>query len=135
MRRFVILVVLFHLSIAGLAQSQQNETPRQFVDVFIYKNKQIRIESQMVELGQVSQEVLEQLKRESMGEKIAVTYRIFADSDLMLGYIMDVEKQLLKGYSKEARRDRLLLESLDFDIDGTNWQKRLEGLKFDTIKS
>ena len=57
MRRFVILVVLFHLSIAGLAQSQQNETPRQFVDVFIYKNKQIRIESQMVELGQVSQEV------------------------------------------------------------------------------
>ena len=89
----------------------------------------------MVELGQVSQEVLEQLKRESMGEKIAVTYRIFADSDLMLGYIMDVEKQLLKGYSKEARRERLLLESLDFDIDGTNWQKRLEGLKFDTIKS
>ncbi|WP_435136087.1 hypothetical protein [Formosa sp. A9] len=63
-----------------------------------------------------------------------VTYRVYADKHLDLGYIMDTEQKLLKGYSYKVKRERYLLETVNTNIDGPNWLKALEGLDLNPVK-
>ncbi len=57
-------------------------------------------------------------------------YRIFADKNLQLGYIMDVEEELFYTYNDDkTRRECYLLETVKLELDGAIWFEQLENSK------
>lgn len=47
---------------------------------------------------------------------------------------MDVEQEMFKGYSQNVPRERYLLETVEMEIDGPNWLKKIEGLNLERSK-
>ncbi|SOC81030.1 hypothetical protein SAMN06296241_2602 [Salinimicrobium sediminis] len=52
--------------------------------------------------------------------------RIFADENLDLGYIMDVNQEMLNGYGHEVQTLRYLLNTSEMKIDGQNWFESID---------
>ena len=136
MKKLLALVILTLISIKITAQSTENKNSTFYINVFINENKDIRIESELVEFENLSKEIKKRIYEHPFKVDETVTYRIFADKNLMLGYIMDVENEMFESYriNNKTRRERYLLETVKKDIDGPNWLKKLEGIKLDTIK-
>ena len=134
MKKLATLVILALISLNITAQSTEDKKSTFYVNVFINESKDIRIESELVEFDNLSKEVKKRIYEHPFNLNENVTYRIFADKNLMLGYIMDVEQKMFDGYNYNTRKERYLLETVEMEIDGPNWLKKLEGIKLDTIK-
>lgn len=131
----LLAIVVFALTTWGItAQTSKEENSTFYINVFINKDKDIRIESDLVEFKNVSQKVKKRIYGHPFKLDENVTYRIFADENLMLGYIMDVENEMLEAYNLNIKRERYLLETVKTEIDGPNWFKKLEGMKLEKMK-
>jgi hypothetical protein len=134
MKKIIVFAILALLSLKFTAQSLKEEKSTFYVNVFINNDKDIRVESELVEYKNLSQEVKKRVYNHPFQMDENVIYRIFADENLMLGYIMDVEQKMFDGYKLNTSRERYLLETVEMEIDGPNWLKKLEGMKLDKMK-
>lgn len=114
MKKLLALVILTFISIKITAQSTENKNSTFYINVFINEDKDIRIESELVEFDDVSKEIKKRIYEHLFKVDETVTYRIFADKNLMLGYIMDVENEMFEGNGiiNKTRRERYLLETV-----------------------
>ncbi len=134
MKKIIAFTILAIVASKITAQTDEQQESTFYVNVFINENKDIRVESELVEIKNMSKEVKKRIYEHPFNMDENVTYRIYADKNLRLGYIMDVEQKMLEGYSQNTRRERYLLETAKLEIDGPNWLKKLEGVKLDKIK-
>ncbi len=134
MKKIITIVVLVLISTKFIAQTNEQNETNFYINVFINESKDIRIESNLVKFENIDQKVKKIMYDRTFKLDENVTYRVFADKNLMLGYIMDVEQKMFDGYNQNARRERYLLDTVYLELDGPNWLKKLEGVKFDTIK-
>ncbi len=134
MKKIIVFAILAIISSKFTAQTTEQKTSTFYVNVFINDNKDIRVESNLVEFENVSEEVKKRIYDHPFKMDENIVYRIFADKNLMLGYIMDVEQKMFDGYNHNTRRERYLLETVEMELDGPNWFKKLEGVKFDKMK-
>lgn len=134
MKKIIAFAILAIVSSNLFAQKSIKENSTFYVNVFINDKKDIRIESELVEFENVSEVVRKRIYNHPMKLDETIVYRIFADEHLMLGYIMDVEQEMFKGYNNKTSRERHILETVAMEIDGPNWLKKLEGVKFDKVK-
>ncbi|MBL4707856.1 MAG: hypothetical protein JKY48_05380 [Flavobacteriales bacterium] len=119
----IIVFVFFALaSITFSAQKVAQKESPVYVDVFIYKNKDIRIEGDVVEFKDITNEVQKLILENPPASNEQITYRIFADKNLLLGYPMDVEHKMFEAYHHNTSRKRYLLETgkmkPNMEIDG-----------------
>ena len=134
MKKMLLFSAIALLSLNLKAQTIEQSNSNIYVNVFINKNEDIRIESDLVDFDDVSKEVKKRISDHSFEIDKNVIYRVFADGTLKLGYIMDVERKMFDAYNQNAKRERYLLNSVEMEIDGPNWLKKLEGIKIDKVK-
>ncbi|GGG47404.1 hypothetical protein [Bizionia arctica] len=125
MKKIKLFIVVALISNIFFAQeSDSNES--YFINVFINQNKDVRIESNLVNINDIGNEVKNIIYNQPFKVDKKITYRIYADKDLDLGYIMDTEQKMLEGYSYNVKRERYLLETVKMNIDGPNWLQKLD---------
>lgn len=134
MKKLLILTLLVLTSNQFFAQTSTKNNSTFYVDVFINKDKDIRLENGLVSFDNVGKEVKKIIYDHPYKQDETVIYRVFADENLQLGYIMDVEQKMFQAYNQNTRRERYLLATVEMKIDGSNWHKKIEGLELDNIK-
>ena len=134
MKRTLNLIALTIIGIKTIAQTSEPKNPTFYVNVFINESKEIRVENDLVAYENVSEEVKRKIYNHSFKMNENIVYRIYGDHNLMLGYIMNVEQKMFDAYSQNVRRERYLLETVEMEIDGSNWLKKIEGLKLEKTK-
>lgn len=134
MKKIIVFAAVALFSSNLKAQTVEQSKSTIYVNVFINENKDIRIESDLVEYEEISKEVKKRIDDQPIKIDQNVIYRIFADANLKLGYIIDVERKMFDAYNQNTKRERYLLNSVEMEIDGPNWLKKLEGIKIDKVK-
>lgn len=134
MKKIIIFALLAVISLELSAQTKEEKKSNFYVNVFINDDKDIRVESDLVDYENVGKEVKKRIYEHPAKLNETVVYRIFADKNLMLGYIMDVERRMFDAYNHNTKRERYLLETVEMEIDGPNWLKKLEGKKLEKMK-
>ncbi|MCX7549900.1 hypothetical protein [Xanthomarina sp. F2636L] len=125
MKKILSFIVLACICNVFFAQ-ESNSINTFYVNVFINHNKDIRIESNLVETDDIGNEVKNIVYNHSFKVDEKVVYRIYTDKDVDLGYIMDTEQKMIEAYSYNVKRERYLLETEKTNIDGSNWFEKLD---------
>ncbi len=116
-KKDILVVSLLLLSISVIAQTSQQKLSSCIVDVFIYKNKDIRIDGKLIHMNDVSKNVKNVLEEATLKSDGKVHYRIIADKNLALGYIMDVEHKMFEANDYNTSRKRYLLATKEMNKD------------------
>ena len=121
---FFLLVVLLS---ANAAIGQESETPEPFyVNLFISADKTIYVENERTGFEQVDEKVTEIVRNKPFKLDQKIVYRIFADENLKLGYIMDVNQQMLSGYGESVQTLKYLLDTSELNPDGQKWFQSID---------
>ena len=135
MKNILVLLTFALISANGISQTSAKMTSTFFVNVLITANKEIRIENNLVAFEDISEEVKKIIYNHSFKLDEGIAYRIYGDKNLPLGYIMDVEQEMFEGYTNDTTwRERYLLETVEMEIDGPNWLKKLDGFKLERTR-
>ena len=113
------------------AQVAPSQTEPFYVNLFIGADKTIYVETEMANFNEVEKKVSQLIRNRPFKIDQEVIYRIFADENLKLGYIMDVHREMLKAGN--APTQKYLLNTTQLNIDGRNWFKAIDlkqGQKF-----
>ena len=119
MTRKLFFIALFFFSIDSVISQESNEPF--YVNVFISADKTIYVETKQTRFQEVNLKVAEIIRNAPFKLDQRIVYRIFADKDLQLGYIIDVEQEMLSGYRDDVQMRRYLLNTAELNIDGQNW--------------
>lgn len=120
---FLFLVLLS----AKAAIGQESGTPEPFyVNLFISADKTIYVENERTGFAQVDEKVAEIVRSKPFKLEQNIVYRIFADENLKLGYIMDVNQQMLSGYGERVRTLKYLLDTSELNPDGQKWFQSID---------
>ena len=113
------------------AQNNTNENSEFYINVFINANKDVFVESEKTEFAKITKGIKEIIKKHPFKVDENITYRIFADENLKLGYIIDVNQEMNKAYFENIQTQRYLLNTVELNIDGNNWfeSKKIKELK------
>ena len=133
MKKFLLFTVLALISNIFFAQ-ESNSSDSFYINIFINQNEDVRVESNLVTMNDIGNEVKNLIYNHPFKVDKKITYRIYADKDLDLGYIMDTEQKMLEAYSYNVKRERYLLETVKMNIDGPNWLEKLEGVEIKPIR-
>jgi hypothetical protein len=128
MKTNLLFIVLALISNSLLAQ-ESNSSDFFYINVFINQNKDVRVESNLVTMNDIGNEVKNLIYNHPFKVDEKITYRVYADKDLDLGYIMDTEQKMLEAYSYNVKKERYLLETVKMNIDGPNWLEKLDGFE------
>lgn len=121
-----ILVFLILIS-ANKAVGQQTDTQEPFyVNLFISADKTIFIETEKTNFQEVEKKVAEIIRNKPFSLDQKIVYRIFADENLKLGYIMDVNQEMISGFGDNVQTLKYLLDMRNLNIDGRNWFKSID---------
>lgn len=127
---FAFLIALSTISVASAQQTNSTY----YIDVLIDAEKNIYFENTKVSLDAVPQMTRSKVNELKFVEGKGITYRIFADGNLELGDIMDVEQQMRKGFSQpNLRMRRYLLKTSEIPMDKSNWIDQLNKLNLKAI--
>ncbi|MDC3132801.1 hypothetical protein OA501_01145 [Flavobacteriaceae bacterium] len=120
---------IFICLITGVqAQSNHEQTPF-YIDVYINADEEIRIERDLISFSDIGNSIDQIIRNHPFKRDTSIVYRIFADGNLQLGIINDVEQQMLAAYGYQVKRERYLLQVIRKELDGPNWLEKLEGKK------
>lgn len=117
-----VFFAIYFLSIAP-SYSQSNET---YINLFISKDKTIYLENEKIGFDEVESKVSEIIRKMPFKLDQTIVYRIFGDENLKLGYILDVNNNMLAAYDDNVRTNRYLLNTVQLNIDGKNWFQSIE---------
>ena len=135
MKKTLLVLIVVFVGLSVKAQSATENNSNYLINVFINNNKDIRIGKDIIEFKNLSKEIKKRVYSQPFKIDSKVTYRIFGDKNLLLGYIIDVENELFKGYNDNSRRERYLLETVDLEIDGPDWFSKVKKLDFKKFKT
>lgn len=118
------LLLLF----SNVFYAQQRSSDAFYINVFINRDKEIRIESNLVSVSEIGNEVKNLVYQQPFKVGQAAVFRMYADQSIALGYIMKIEQKMLEAHSYQVRRERYLLETLNMNLDGPDWLEKIRGL-------
>lgn len=130
-KKFLLLSFAILIGCQIYAQKKSNENSKFYINVFINADKDVFVESEKTEFSKITMEVKEIINKQTFKVDQKITYRIFADENLKLGYIMDVNQEMNKAYYENIPTNRYLLNTIELNIDGKNWfeSKKIKELK------
>lgn len=130
-----ILFLFFIIFTAGKTIGQETNTQEPFyVNLFISADKTIFVETERAKFEEVEAKVAHIVRNKPFKLDQRIVYRIFADENLKLGYIMDVNQEMLSGFGEIAQTSRYLLNTLELNIDGPNWFNSIDMQKLKKLK-
>lgn len=127
LKKISFLVLLF-ITVQEMC-AQSNELPKNetlFVNVFIAADKTIYVETQKTNFQDVDRAVSEIVRKLPFNIDQKLIYRIFADENLKHGFIMDVNEKMLSGYRDAHQTQKYLLDTVELNIDGSNWFEAID---------
>jgi|GEM_PF-1094155 biopolymer transport protein ExbD len=127
LRKISFLVLLFITAQEICAQT--NELPKKeplYVNIFIAADKTIYVETQKTYFQDVDKAVSEIVRKMPFSIDQKLIYRIFADENLKHGFIMDVNEKMLSGYRDAHQTQKYLLDTVELNIDGSNWFEAID---------
>lgn len=129
---FLLLILFSANKIIG----QEINTQEPFyVNLFISADKTIFVETEKTKFEEVEIKVAAIIRNKPFNLDQRIIYRIFADENLMSGFIMDVNHEMLSGYGDDVQTLKYLLNTVELNIDGQNWFKSIDIEKVKKIKS
>lgn len=120
---FLILILFYSNNVT--AQEQDNDSDQFTVNLFISADKTLYVETEKTSFENVKSKVSEIIRNMPFKLDQKIVYRIFGDENLDLGYIMDVNQEMLSAYDDNVRTERYLLNTVELNIDGQNWFDRI----------
>lgn len=105
-----------------------------YINLFISANRTIFVETEKTGFNEVKTKVSSLVRNMPFKIDQRIVYRIFADENLDLGYIIDVNREMLNGYSHEVQTLRFLLNTSEMKIDGQNWFESIDMNSVQKIK-
>lgn len=120
-KKAIFLILLFSGFNTVLAQESDINESQFSVNLFISANKTIYIETDKIKFQDIENKVSDILRNQPFKLDQTTVYRIFADENLDLGFIMDVNQKMLSAFSENVRTERFLLNTVKLNIDGQNW--------------
>ncbi len=112
------LIIMFFIMNLVSAQESKNTS---YVNLFISADKTIYVETEKTGFENIEKKVSAIVRNMPFKPDQSIVYRIFADKNLDLGYIMDVNQKMISGYGENVRTQRFLLNTMKLNIDGQNW--------------
>lgn len=109
--------------INDLAQTAQTKVV--YINVFISADKTIFLETDKITFEKVEGKIRERVRSLPFNPDQKIIYRIYADENLKLGYIMDVSQQMSAGY-RPYQTQKFLLNTTKLNLDGQNWLKVID---------
>lgn len=97
-----------------------------YINLFISTDKTIFVETDKTNFEEVEIKVADIIRNIPFKLDQRIVYRIFADENLKLGYIMDVNQEMLSGYDDNVQTLRYLINTAELNIDGQNWFKSID---------
>lgn len=130
-KNIFLLTLSLLLSCQIFAQKSNNENSEFYINVFINSSKEVFVESQKTNFSEVEKGIKKIINAHPFKLDEKIIYRIFADENLKLGYIIDVNQQMNKAYNENIQTQRFLLNTVELNIDGKNWfeSKKIKELK------
>ena len=130
-KKLLLLSLTILLGCQIFAQNNANENSKFYINVFINADKDVFVESEKTEFTKITSEIKGIINNHLFKVDEQIIYRIFADENLKLGYIIDVNEEMNKGYNENIQTQRYLLNTVELNIDGSNWfeAKKIKELK------
>lgn len=128
---FLVLILLSAGEVIG--QERIDQQKPFYINLYISANKTIFVETEKTDFKEVEAKVAHIIRSIPFKLDQRIVYRIFADENIKLGYIMDVNEEMLSGYDDNVQTKRYLLNSLELNIDGQNWFKSIDMQKLKRI--
>lgn len=134
MLKNIIFLFLIIFSVNKTLGQETNTQEPFYVNLFISANKTIFVETEKTNFKEVETTVADIIRNIPFKLDQRIVYRIFADENLKLGYIMDVNQEMLAGYGDNVKTLRYLLNTVELNIDGQNWFKSIDIQKLKKLK-
>ena len=109
------------LSSINIYSQSKNKVNEEIISVYISINKEVWIENKKTPFSGIKKEIESIIKNRALMFDPKSTYRVFADGNLMLGFIIDIENELLSVYNQDVKRERYLISTVDINLDEKNW--------------
>ncbi|WP_029038764.1 ExbD/TolR family protein [Salinimicrobium xinjiangense] len=105
--------------------TQTIQTKVVYINVFISADKTIFLETEKITFEEVAEKLRKRVRSLPFNPDQMIIYRIYADENLKLGYIMDVSQQMSAGY-RPYQTQKFLLNTTKLNLDGQNWLKAVD---------
>ena len=123
-KKVIFLLFFLFATTEIFAQAASSRTETFYVNLFISSDKTIYVETEEAIFNEVENNVSQLLRSRPFAIDQKVIYRIFADENLKLGYIMDVHSEMIKA--ENAPTQKYLLNITELNIDGRNWFEAID---------
>ena len=121
LKNIFLLAVSILLSFPLFSQNNAINKSTFYINVFINSSKQVYVESNKTEFSNIKVEIKKIIRNHPFKIDETIVFRIFADENLKLGYISDVNMEMVEAYDIPSPTRRYLLNTVQLDIDGKNW--------------
>lgn len=130
---YILILLSFLVSNSPLQQESEEIFT---VDVYINADRQVYLEDKLIKANEVEKEMSDYASRKKAFLEDSVLYRIYADRNLDMGFIMDINNQLISAFHPaNTRTKRFLLYSEELDVNSTNWQHQIQKLDLKAIEN
>tara|TARA_R100000655_G_scaffold50812_1_gene88415 strand:+ start:552 stop:899 length:348 start_codon:yes stop_codon:yes gene_type:complete len=109
-----------------ISQASAQETQPFYVNIFINAEETYYVETERTEIENIEQKVSEIVRNKPFRIDQQIVYRIFADKNLPMAKLIDLDQKLSNAYSDNIRRERYLLNTVEMNIDGKNWFESID---------
>ena len=131
--KLIILILIFTSNFTIAQVIPENKI--YYVDALIYRNQDIYVGENKVDLNEVPTVVRESINGIPFHVNNKIVFRIFGDENLKLGNIIDLEQKMVEGFSEpDGGPIRYLLSSGDMPLDGSHWLKDIRSLERNALK-
>jgi len=120
-KKLLLLSLTILLGCQIIAQNNSKENSKFYINIFINVDKDVFVESEKTEFTKITSEIKGIINNHPFKVDEQIIYRIFADENLKLGYIIDVNNEMNKGFNENIQTQRYLLNTVELNIDGNNW--------------
>ncbi|SDS70999.1 hypothetical protein SAMN04487764_2859 [Gillisia sp. Hel1_33_143] len=131
LKNIFLLAVSILLSFPLFSQNNAINKSTFYINVFINSNKQVYVESNKTEFSNIKVEIKKIIRNHPFKIDETIVFRIFADENLKLGYISNVNREMDEAFDIPLSTRRYLLNTVQLNIDGKNWfeSKNIQELK------
>ncbi|GAA4311817.1 hypothetical protein GCM10023115_32370 [Pontixanthobacter gangjinensis] len=117
------LLISTYFSVSGQTSTNSDDF---YVNLLISADKNIYVETEKTDFSGISDKVSEILRNRPFRLDQESVFRIFADENLPLGYIMDVNREMLAASKDKVKTERYLLNTIELNIDGQDWFQEID---------
>ncbi len=129
------ILILLSIILSDIPFQQESEETFT-VDVYINADRQIYLEDKLVEAENIEKETSDYVLKKNAFMDDIVLYRIYADQNLDMGMIMNINNHLIKAFHPSTTKtERYLLYTGNIDVNSSNWQDQIQKLDLEAIEN